>query len=101
MVSTECPIEVIDTESVSMGIGLLALEAAKIAGSGKNFKNVVEAVRQLVPKTHLWALFDTLKYLAMGGRIGKSKACWEPFEYKTLWCKLTESFSPALRRVVG
>jgi len=37
-------------------------------------QQVVEEVKQLIPNTHVWALFDTLKYLAMGGRIGKAKA---------------------------
>lgn len=35
---------------------------------------MVEEVKQLIPSTHVWALFDTLKYLALGGRIGKAKA---------------------------
>jgi len=69
-----CPIEVIDSEMVSMGFGLIALRAVSIAGSGKDFTEVVAEVKSLVPRAHLWALFDTLKYLARGGRIGKAKA---------------------------
>jgi len=72
--ATECPIEVIDSEMVSMGLGLIAARAATIASSGKDLQHVVEEVKQLIPHTHVWALFDTLKYLAMGGRIGKAKA---------------------------
>jgi DegV family protein with EDD domain len=73
IVATECPIEVIDSEMVSMGLGLIAAKAATIASSGKDLQRVVEEVKQLIPETHVWALFDTLKYLAMGGRIGKAK----------------------------
>jgi len=69
-----CPIEVIDSEMVSMGYGLIALRAVSIDGSGKDFTGVVAEVKSLVPRAHLWALFDTLKYLARGGRIGKAKA---------------------------
>ena len=73
-VATECPVEVVDSEMVSMGLGLLAIEAANLANSGKDLKQVVEGVKQLISGTHVWALFDTLKYLALGGRIGKAKA---------------------------
>lgn len=74
MVSANCPVEVVDSEMVSMGLGLLATEAATIANSGKGLQQVVEGVKQSISNTHLWALFDTLKYLALGGRIGKAKA---------------------------
>ncbi len=73
-VSTGCPIEVIDSENVSMGLGLIAIGAAEMANSGMEFKQVIEGTRQLVSKTHVWAMFDTLKYLAKGGRVGKAKA---------------------------
>jgi DegV family protein with EDD domain len=74
MVSAKCPVEVVDSEMVSMGLGLLAIEAATIANSGKSLQQVVEEVKQSIRNTRLWALFDTLKYLAQGGRIGKAKA---------------------------
>lgn len=74
LVATECPVEVVDSEMVSMGLGLLAIEAATFANSGKGLQQVVEEVKQLISSTHVWALFDTLKYLALGGRIGKAKA---------------------------
>jgi DegV family protein with EDD domain len=74
LVATECPVEVVDSEMVSMGLGLLAIEAATFAKSGKGLQQVVEEVKQLISSTHVWALFDTLKYLALGGRIGKAKA---------------------------
>jgi len=74
MVATECPVEVVDSEMVSMGLGLLAIEAATFANSGKGLQQVVEEVKQSISSTHVWALFDTLKYLAIGGRIGKAKA---------------------------
>ena len=73
-VATECPVEVVDSEMVSMGLGLLAIEAANLANSGKDLKQVVEGVKQLISGIHVWALFDTVKYLALGGRIGKEKA---------------------------
>jgi len=69
----ECPVEVVDSEMVSMGLGLIVTKAATIASSGQDLHHVAEGVKQLIPDTHVWALFDTLKYLALGGRIGKAK----------------------------
>jgi len=74
LVENGCPIEVIDSQTVSIANGLIAMEAAKIAMSGKNLQQVTAEVKQLIPNVHLLILFDTLKYLAKGGRIGKAKA---------------------------
>jgi DegV family protein with EDD domain len=74
MMETECPIEVIDTQSVSMGLGLIVIAAATVANAGEGMDKVVEAVKQAMPQIHLLAMFDTLKYLLLGGRIGKAKA---------------------------
>ncbi len=74
MVKNGCPVEVIDSEKVSMGLGLLAIGAAELAAAGKTMEEIVEGTKKMIPDTHVWALFDTLKYLAAGGRIGKSKA---------------------------
>jgi len=69
-----CPIEVVDSQTLAMGLGLLAITAATAAGSGKSLQQVVEEVNQAIPNIHVFILFDTLKYLALGGRIGKAKA---------------------------
>ena len=37
-------------------------------------KQVAEEVKQVIPSIHLLGLLDTLKYLALGGRIGKVQA---------------------------
>jgi len=74
LVEKECPIEVIDSQVVTMGLGQLAIVANTIAESGKSLQQVVEEVRQMIPSIHLLGLLDTLKYLALGGRIGKVQA---------------------------
>lgn len=74
MMETECPIEVIDTQSVSMGLGLVVIAAATMAGAGEGMDKIVEEIKQTIPQIHLLAMFDTLKYLLLGGRIGKAKA---------------------------
>ncbi len=72
--SFSCPIEVIDSANVSMGLGLIVIGAAKLALMGEDFDTIIVKTRQMIEKIHVWALFDTLKYLALGGRIGKAQA---------------------------
>ena len=74
LVEDGCPIEVVDSQTVSIANGLIAMEAAKIARSRKSLEQVVAEVKQIIPSIHLLILLDTLKYLAKGGRIGKAKA---------------------------
>ena len=69
-----CPIEVVDSQLVTMGLGLLVLTASSAVRSGKNLHEVMEEIRKTIPRIYMLGLFDTLKYLAQGGRIGKAKA---------------------------
>ena len=74
VVEKECPIEVIDSQVVTMGLGQLAIAANSIAESGKSLQQVVKEVKEMIPSIHVLGLLDTLKYLALGGRIGKVQA---------------------------
>jgi len=67
-------VDVIDSESASMALGFLALEAARLAAGGADRAAVTEAVRKLVPKARILCAIDTLTYLERGGRIGKARA---------------------------
>ncbi|GAI61575.1 unnamed protein product, partial [marine sediment metagenome] len=73
LVEKECRIEVIDSLTVAMGLGLIVIAAAKAAQAGANLDEVADLVRRAMPRSHLVAYFDTLKYLAKGGRIGKAQ----------------------------
>jgi len=72
-VQKECRIEVIDSLTVAMGLGLIVIAAAKAAQDGANLDEVADLVHSAIPRSHLVAYFDTLKYLAKGGRIGKAQ----------------------------
>ncbi len=69
----KCDVTVIDSESVSMGLGMTVLVAARMAKAGDSLPQITSAVKQAIDNTHLMGTFDTLKYLVMGGRIGKAK----------------------------
>ena len=68
------PIHVIDSRSVSSGLGTLAIEAAKEAGAGGNEEAVRRRIGDLIPRTHVFAALNTLENLRRGGRIGGAKA---------------------------
>jgi DegV family protein with EDD domain len=72
--ANQCPIEIIDSQLLTMGLGQLVILASTLAQSGKNLVEVVKTVKENIPHIHLLGLLDTLKYLAAGGRIGKVKA---------------------------
>lgn len=72
-VGKKCRIEVIDSLTCAMGLGLIVIVAAKAAQAGANLDEVADLVRRAMPRSHSIMFFDTLKYLAKGGRIGKAK----------------------------
>ena len=71
LVSKKCNIEVIDSLSVAMSYGILAIAAAREAKTGASLEKVAEVVRQSIPRMHLLLVLDTLKYVVRGGRVGK------------------------------
>ncbi len=74
VVAAECPVEVIDSKTTSMALGLIVMAAVNIANTRASVKQVAEDIRQVVSDVQLLVIFDTLKYLAKGGRIGKAKS---------------------------
>lgn len=73
MMEKKCRVEVIDSETVAMGLGLVVLAAATAARDGMKLNELVNFVHQARLRSHLIIYFDTLKYLAKGGRIGKAQ----------------------------
>ena len=73
-VEGEIPVHVIDSRSVSSGLGTLVLEAARAARDGADIGTVVARIRSLIQKTHVIAALNTLENLKKGGRIGGAAA---------------------------
>ena len=69
-----CPIEIIDSASASMGIGILALHAARRAAEGADVATIAREVNERRERQTLYATLDTLEYLKKGGRIGGAQA---------------------------
>jgi DegV family protein with EDD domain len=68
------PVRVIDSRSITMGEGLIALSAARMSADGKGLEDVVLLTHDLVARTRLYGAIDTLDYLKKGGRISGGRA---------------------------
>jgi len=66
-------IELVDTLNVSMAHGWMALEAARAAMFGASLDKVLALIKRMIPVTRMLQTADTLRYLYMGGRIGRAK----------------------------
>jgi len=66
-------IEVIDSELVHMPLGILVTKAAELSQEGKSKEEILKAVNDLKQKVTVLFIPSTLKYLIMGGRIGRAK----------------------------
>lgn len=65
-------IEVIDTLNVSLCQGWMVIEAARAALQGWNLEQISQKVKGMIPISHMIQTADTLRYLYMGGRIGRA-----------------------------
>lgn len=67
-------IELIDSKNVSMGSGLLVLEAAEGIRLGKSLDEIKERLSVLTGRIRSFFMVDSLDYLARGGRLGHGSA---------------------------
>jgi DegV family protein with EDD domain len=73
-VSERIAVRVIDTENVSMGQGLIAIDLAELAATGATLEELSARATALLPKSGVLGTIDTLEHLIKGGRIGGAKA---------------------------
>ena len=67
-------LRVVDSHSASLGMGMLALFAARMARRGIEPDAIVDRLEAMRDRVHVLFAVDTLEYLARGGRIGKARA---------------------------
>lgn len=69
-----CRIQVIDSRTTSVGLGILVEAAARAARAGRSMDEIVRLVRGMIP--HIYAVFfvETLDYLERSHRIGQAQA---------------------------
>ena len=73
-VQPDCPVVVIDSLMVSMGLGSLCLTAARRAADGDSLESIVANVTDRRNRSKLYGTLDTLEFLKKGGRVGNARA---------------------------
>jgi DegV family protein with EDD domain len=73
-VQADCPVVVIDSLMVSMGLGSLCLTAAQRASDGDSLESIVANVTDRRNRSKLYGALDTLEFLKKGGRVGNARA---------------------------
>ena len=68
------PVHVVDSRMVTMGEGLIVLEAGGEAAAGGDLDAVVRRAEGCIPRTSVLGVVDTLEHLEKGGRIGSARA---------------------------
>jgi DegV family protein with EDD domain len=64
---------VFDSRKASLGLGLMVIEAARMAVAGEDIKAIVERMEQMQRKMECIFAVGNLEYLIKGGRISRTK----------------------------
>ena len=65
---------VVDSQSASVGLGIIAIALAKYREEGRSFEELVRIADELCHQNYAYFSIDDLNYLQKGGRIGKASA---------------------------
>jgi DegV family protein with EDD domain len=67
-------VTVVDSNTITMGLGTMVREAAVLANQGAGTNTIVAACESLKQRTRVYGALDTLDNLKKGGRIGGAQA---------------------------
>lgn len=70
----QVPVEVLDSLSISGGLGYAVQQAARMARDGQGLAEMKAAIEDTLARTRILAVLDTLEYARRGGRIGGASA---------------------------
>ena len=73
-VADEIAVRVVDSRSVSLGLGTIAVACARRAAEGADVDEIAALATDLASRTRVFGALDTLENLKKGGRIGNAKA---------------------------
>jgi DegV family protein with EDD domain len=73
-VADRIEVRTIDTRSLTMGLGLMVIDLAELAATGADLDALEVRARDLIPRTQVYGVVDTLEHLEKGGRIGGARA---------------------------
>ena len=72
--SVDLDVRVVDSRTITMGLGTIALACARAARDGAGIDDVEALAHDLVERTRVFGALDTLDNLKKGGRIGNARA---------------------------
>ncbi len=72
--SVDVDVRVVDSRTITMGLGTIAIACARAARDGASIDDVEALAHDLVERTRVFGALDTLENLKKGGRIGNAKA---------------------------
>ena len=70
----DADITVIDSLQLNLAQGFMVLAAVEAAQRGEDKETILQLIEDLRTRVHVYGALPTLKYLAMGGRMGKLAA---------------------------
>jgi DegV family protein with EDD domain len=70
----DIPVHIVDTRTVSLGLGMAAIAAAQARDAGADVEGVIAAAKAVASKMNVIFKVDTLEYLRRGGRIGRARS---------------------------
>ncbi len=73
-VQGEIEVHVVDSKSITAGLGNQVLHAARAARDGRSVDEILGMLQDLIGRTHVFGTLDTLENLKKGGRIGGAQA---------------------------
>jgi DegV family protein with EDD domain len=68
------PVAVVDSQAVSMGLGLIVLQAARAAAAGAGWTEVVNTAQRTLAQTHVAFFVDSIEPLHRTGRVPRLSA---------------------------
>jgi len=104
-------IEIFDSRTVSMSLGLVVLMAARWAKKGLEFETIQKKVQDLIEKTKFFATVENFEYLLKGGRVSglkkllnfalKVKPVFITDEGKVKVSKMTRTRNSSIEKIVS
>jgi DegV family protein with EDD domain len=73
-VADDIPVKVVDSLSVTLGLGMIVVESARRAAEGASLDDIVALAEDMARRTKVYGSLDTLENLKKGGRIGAAQA---------------------------
>jgi DegV family protein with EDD domain len=98
----EVIIEVFDSKSAAIAEGFITIQAARSARNGLDLDGVIQVAQETRKRVGIVVSFDTLEYLALGGRIGKAAyLLGNMIDIKPIIALDTEGFVEPIGKVLG